>query len=259
MEKATREAKLRTSWTNPDSQYEAAIAHFVEVLLTGDSADSVAWRREVTGLVQRIARPGLWNALSRILVHLTAPGTPDLYQGDELWNFALVDPDNRRPVDHELRIGMLNDLDRELLPGGCLPDTLLREMVGAPEDGRIKLYLTARLLRTRRAHAALFAGSGYEPLVARGTHASHVFAFARTGSGGPAITVAPRLSLTLTGGTSPPTGRSVWGDTVLPIPDSWPQRWTCAVAGHTTVAADGAIPLAEILDRAPGALLFPAG
>jgi (1->4)-alpha-D-glucan 1-alpha-D-glucosylmutase len=259
MEKATREAKLRTSWTNPDSQYEAAIAHFVEVLLSGESADSIAWRREVTGLVQRIARPGLWNALSRILIHLTSPGTPDLYQGDELWNFALVDPDNRRPVDHELRVRMLDEIEREQLQNGALPEALLREMIAAPEDGRIKLYLTARLMRARRAHADLFSGTGYEPIETLGSHAPHVFAFVRTGPGGPAIAIAPRLPLTLTGGTVPPSGRSVWGDTALTIPESWPQRWTCTVAGHTVVVANGALALAEALDRAPVALLFPAG
>jgi (1->4)-alpha-D-glucan 1-alpha-D-glucosylmutase len=258
MEKATREAKLRTSWTNPDPHFEEANARFIESLLGSDSADSVAWRREVTALVQRIARPGLWNALSRILVHLTAPGSPDIYQGDELWNFALVDPDNRRPVDHELRIGMLDAIERELLPDGYLPETLLREMVAAPEDGRIKLYLTASLMRTRRANAALFSGSGYEPVEAQGSHAPHIFAFARTGSDGPAIAVAPRLPLTLTGGTVPPTGRSVWGNTALTIPASWPGRWTCAVGGQTVTSADGTIALAEVLDRLPVALLVPA-
>ncbi len=258
MEKATREAKLRTSWTNPDPRYEEAIARFTEILLTSDSAESAAWRREASAFVERIARPGLWNSLSRILVHLTAPGTPDLYQGDELWNFTLVDPDNRRPVDHELRLRLLDDLDRSVLPGGCLPETLLRELVRAPEDGRIKLYLTARLMRTRRANGCLFSGSGYEPVAARGSHAGHVFAFARTGSGGPAIAVAPRWSLTLTGGTGAPTGRPVWADTALMIPGSWPSQWECAVGGHIIQAADGTIPLGEILDRAPAALLFPA-
>jgi (1->4)-alpha-D-glucan 1-alpha-D-glucosylmutase len=256
MEKATREAKLRTSWTDPNPRYEKAIAGFVGTLVGSDG--SVPWRREVTTFVQRIARPGLWNALSRILVHLTAPGTPDLYQGDELWNFALVDPDNRRPVDFDLRTRLLGELEREVLPAGCWPEPLLRQSLGAPEDGRIKLYLTVRLMRTRRAHAELFSGTGYQPLEASGPHARHVFAFARTGPGGPAVAVAPRRPLTLTGGTAPPIGRGVWGETTLAIPGEWPRRWTCALAGHEVESRGQVISIGEALDRLSVALLLPA-
>ena len=184
MEKAIREAKLRTSWTNPDPPYEEAIANFIDAILISDASDS--WRRDAAQFVDRIARPGLWNALSRILIHLTAPGTPDLYQGDEVWNFALVDPDNRRPVDFDLRTRLLDELERDLLPTGCLPEPLLREGLEHPEDGRVKLYVTVRLMRARRAHAELFSGAGYERLPATGAHAQHVFAFARTGPRGPA-------------------------------------------------------------------------
>jgi (1->4)-alpha-D-glucan 1-alpha-D-glucosylmutase len=258
MEKAIREAKLRTSWTNPNQRYEESIASFVGTLLGSDAADAVWWRQDVTAFVQRIARPGLWNALSRLLVHLTAPGTPDLYQGDELWSFTLVDPDNRRPVDFDFRTRLLDELDRDRLPTGCWPESLLRQSLGAPEDGRIKLYLTARLMRTRRAHAELFSGSGYEPLHAGGLQARHVFAFARTGTDGPAIAIASRQPVTLTGGTAPPIGPRVWGDTALPISSDWPRRWTCAIGGHAVESRNGTISLGEALDRLPVALLLPA-
>jgi (1->4)-alpha-D-glucan 1-alpha-D-glucosylmutase len=258
MEKAIREAKLRTSWTNPNQRYEESIASFVGALLGSDAADAVWWRQDVTAFVQRIARPGLWNALSRVLVHLTSPGTPDLYQGDELWNFSLVDPDNRRPVDFGFRTRLLDELDRDILSTGCWPEPLLRQSLGAPEDGRIKLYLTARLMRTRRAHAELFSGSGYEPLHAGGLQARHVFAFARTGPDGPAIAIASRLPVTLTGGTVPPIGPQMWGDTALPISSHWPRRWTCAIGGHTVESRDETISLGEALDRLPVALLLPA-
>jgi (1->4)-alpha-D-glucan 1-alpha-D-glucosylmutase len=256
MEKAIREAKLRTSWTNPDPSYEEAIANFVDAILTSDASDS--WRRDAAQFVDRIARPGLWNALSRILIHLTAPGTPDLYQGDEVWNFALVDPDNRRPVDFDLRTRLLDELERDLLPTGCLPEPLLREGLEHPEDGRVKLYVTVRLMRARRAHAELFSGAGYERLPATGAHAQHVFAFARTGPRGPAVTIACRWPLMLTGGTSPPTGSQVWGDTSVTVPGDWPRRWECAISGRTIEAQSQIIPIGETLDPMPVALLFPA-
>ena len=257
-EKATREAKLRTSWTNPDPRYDAAIADFAGFLMGADSPHAVSWRREVTAFVQRIARPGLWNALSRVLVHLTAPGTPDLYQGDELWNFALVDPDNRRPVDFDRRASLLDEVERNVLPAGVAPDSLLREWLGAPEDGRIKLYLTTCLMRARRARAELFSGRGYEPLDATGSRARHVFAFARTGSDGPVLAVTSRWALTLMGGTEPPIGGHVWGDTTLSIPAGWPRQWTCAAGGHTVESRDESIAIGEALERLPVALLLPA-
>lgn len=256
MEKAIREAKLRTSWTNPDPEYEEATAHFVNTILGADASDP--WRRDVAQFVDRIARPGLWNSLSRVLVHLTAPGTPDLYQGDELWNFALVDPDNRRPVDFDLRTRLLDELERDLLPSGYFPEPLLRERLELPEDGRVKLYVTVRLMRTRRAHAELFSGSGYERLHPTGAHAQHVFAFARTGPGGPAVAIACRWPLTLTGGTAPPTGSQIWGDTAVSVPGEWPRRWDCAISGRAIEARDGTISIGETLDPMPVALLLPA-
>src|SRR5581483_11596637 len=101
MLKAAREAKTRTTWTDPDPDYEGALANFIAQIL--EPHDDAPFLSDVARLVSRIAPAGAWNALGRIAVHLTAPGTPDIYQGDELWNFALVDPDNRRQVDFGAR------------------------------------------------------------------------------------------------------------------------------------------------------------
>src|SRR5262249_12877524 len=149
------------------------------------------------GVVAEVARPGLWNALARTLVHLTAPGVPDLYQGDELWTCTLTDPDNRRPVDYAQRETLLADLEHRT------PDAALAaELVERPEDGRIKLHVVRTALALRREHPEIFRG-GYQSLAAGGGGATHVFAFVRRGARRVAVTIVPRLTVTLVGD---PTG-----------------------------------------------------
>jgi (1->4)-alpha-D-glucan 1-alpha-D-glucosylmutase len=174
---------------------------------------------DLARFVAEVARPGLWNALARTLVHLSAPGIPDLYQGDELWSFALVDPDNRRPVDFAGRRRQLAALEAGSRNDQAPSAGFLRRLVSRPEDGRIKLQLIRSALSARRSQPRLFLEGSYHPLEARGARAKHVLAFARRAGKQLAVVVVPRLPRTLVGdGARAPLGPRVWGDTVLRLP-----------------------------------------
>jgi (1->4)-alpha-D-glucan 1-alpha-D-glucosylmutase len=240
MLKAAREAKTRTNWVKPNASYEKALVTFIRSVLLAADAESSLFLREVHQLVARIARPGFWNSLSRTLIQFTAPGTPDLYQGDELWNYALVDPDNRRPVDYGLRQRLLEDVAlRSEDPSTENRAGFLRSLVESPEDGRIKLHLIRCLLHARRANHELFARGRYEPLEASGPAADNVFAFARTTDTQAAIAIAPRLTTSLGSETArPPTGPEVWKDTCVRLPEQYQgRRWTSLLTFGTIADA----------------------
>jgi (1->4)-alpha-D-glucan 1-alpha-D-glucosylmutase len=186
---------------------------------------------------------------------------PDLYQGDELWTLSLVDPDNRRPVDYALRRRLLASLDAEV---GSPPDAVrLRQLVSAPEDGRLKLHVTRAALHARRRRPRLFLDGGYVPLAAEGTAARHVVAFARIGpeAGEAAIVAVPRLPRTLVGnGRDAPVG-AVWADTRLILPAALAGLpWASALDGRRMEASSASgrrsLPLADLLDPLPAALLL---
>ena len=258
MLKAAREGKARTSWTDTDEEYESALKAFIAALLVGESG--AHFRREMSALVERVARPGLWNALARAVVHLTSPGTPDVYQGDELWNFALVDPDNRRPVDYALRARLLDELDRRSSGEGA--ERLAADLMRTPDDGRVKLHVMRAALQLRRARPELFTRGSYEPLDAVGDAARHVFAFARRHGDAAAVTIVPRLPLTLMrGSTDAPVGAAPWGDTVvvrLPtelVSARWRDALTGAEVPSGTLDATPSIRVADALKTLPVAVL----
>ncbi|GAB3445360.1 malto-oligosyltrehalose synthase [Actinophytocola sediminis] len=217
LDKAAKEAKLRTSWLDHDEAFEAAVRAWPDAVLA--DADL---RADVEAFVDRIAGPGWSNALGQKLLHLAGPGVPDVYQGTELFDLSLVDPDNRRPVDFAARERLLTRLET-----GWLPDV--------DATGAAKLHVVRTTLRLRRAHPELF--TGYRPLPADGPAADHALAFARAG----VVAVATRLPVAL--------ARVGWQDTVLALP---PGRWTDRLTGRDVPPA---APLAELLDRYPVALL----
>ena len=255
MEKAVREGKSRSGWVDRDPAFEDALRGFVDALL--DPARSAAFLAELGAFARRIARPGYWNGLSRTLLHLAAPGVPDLYQGTELWDFTLVDPDNRRPVDFVARARMLSALRqgyRDLSPERRRE--LVHALVARPADGRVKLYLVHRLLQARRQHAALFATGGYEPLAADGPAARHVVAFARRSADGraAAVAVAARRTMALTGGQAP-VGERTWGGATLAVAPPAGLAWRCLLTGRS-LPGDGPLRLADVLADAPVGLLI---
>jgi len=257
--KAAREAKRHTSWRRPDPAFESALLQFVRDLL--DPVRSAHFLGDIRALVTRIAPFGLWNALARTLVQLTAPGTPDVYQGDEAWHFALVDPDNRRPVDFVGRQRPLAGLRRR---SSRDQQRLLAALMGRPADPRCKQYVVWRLLSARRAHPDLFRHGDYLPLHADGPQASHVFAYARRRGDAWAVAVAPRHPVSLLRGAAAAPVGTVWDDTRVRLPARWPEaRGRDAVSGRLvgSVAGPGGgvLYLRDLLAEAPVALLLHGG
>jgi (1->4)-alpha-D-glucan 1-alpha-D-glucosylmutase len=261
--KAMREAKTRTSWTDQDPAYEAAVCGLARAVLADEQLSG-----QIAAFVARIEPDARANALGAKLVQLTMPGVPDLYQGAELSCLVLVDPDNRRPVDFARRRAMLAVLDD---PQADNPALAGSERAAGDEAATLldwqKLLVTSRTLRLRREHPAWFAGAddpvlAYDALAARGPAADHVVAFAR---GGRAVTVATRLPATL-------RDRGGWADTTLDLPHpSVPLHATGRPGGPGApdepawrdvltgaVHMGGRLPLAQLTERLPVALLVPA-
>jgi (1->4)-alpha-D-glucan 1-alpha-D-glucosylmutase len=205
MAKALKEAKMNTSWIQPNEQWDSAMNDFVAQVLS--SSPKNKFLPSFLPVAEEIARLGAINSLSQVVLKLTAPGVPDIYQGCEIWNFSLVDPDNRQPVDYRQRREMLDALE------AASPDELLRQW----PDGRIKLFLTQRLLRFRRDHQALFQHGKYLPLVVSGSLADCCVAFAREHEGTWIAVLAPRLSSRV---GFPPIGEN-WKDTAVELPGSF--------------------------------------
>ncbi len=254
MEKATREAKVHTSWINANEGYDAAVQSFVARLL--DDSRRNPFLEELGALARRVAFFGRFNSLSQLLLRLTAPGVPDIYQGSELWDLSLVDPDNRRPVDYPRRRAELARL-REHTGD---PATLAEELMGRIEDGAIKLHVLQRALALRRKRERLFSHGDYLPLAASGGRARHVTAFARREGEAALIAVVPRLVVGLTRGEErPPIGGELWADTRLTLPEGWAGRpWRNIFTGEMVepepVEAP-ALALGRVLARFPLALL----
>src|SRR5262249_45149117 len=164
---------------------------------------------------------GAINSLAQRLLMITSPGNPDLYQGMELWDFSLVDPDNRRPVDYALRERMLAELDRPAEAGASL--RFCAELLANFQDGRIKLWTTVQALRHRRQHRRLFHSGAYVPLEASGARRQHAVAFSRESNGQIAIVVVPRLSYSLAGGALRAPLGELWEDTEVPAPARAPE------------------------------------
>ena len=245
LQKAAREDGRRTSWTDPDDAFEDALEAFAQGLLDPQASGAVL--DDVRALARRAAEVGMVSALAQVLLHTAAPGVPDTYQGTELWDDSLVDPDNRRPVDVDRRRGFLAAMGEAFDPTELWPSR---------HDGRVKLWVLSRALRARRDHPTSFApGAGYAAVPAEGRWAAHVVAFARTApDGATAVALAPRLVGAVTdGGAFPPIGR-IWADTTVAPPGPGP--WVDALTG--TRHEGGRLLLADAFVDLPVALLVPA-
>nr|WP_224242125.1 malto-oligosyltrehalose synthase [Hyalangium gracile] len=190
MAKAIKEAKVRTSWTNPDGDYDTAVARFVDACF--DRKKSGAFLDDVRQLKRRIEKAGQLNALGQLVLKLASPGVVDTYQGCELWDLSLVDPDNRRPVDYALRARLLESLDGEAAadaPGLC------SRLTASMDDGRVKLYTLAQGLRLRQRQAPLFRTGGYRELGLEGPRKTAALALAREHEGSVVLSVVPRFTL----------------------------------------------------------------
>jgi len=213
MLKSVREAKRHTSWIAPNEAYEAALHQFIAALFAAPARNSFV--QAARPFVRRLAAFGMVNSLAQTLLKLTCPGVPDLYQGCELWDFSLVDPDNRRPVDFDRRASALRELRARLANPHGDTAALAAELLQAWPDGRIKLLVTHCALRLRQRHPKLFGGEGsYSPLEVAGERAEHAVAFARRHGEGEIVVVVPRLPARL--------ARAVRGaDDAAPLGDRW--------------------------------------
>ena len=242
-EKALREAKRRTSWTVPDTEYEGACRHFLAGLL--DAGRSVNMAGELASFAVRIAPPGAINSLTQTLLRLTSPGVPDLYQGTEFWDFSLVDPDNRRPVDFPARQAALEAMGD---PVSLLPSW---------RDGRVKQAIIARTLALRGRAPGLFTQGSYIPLRLEGPHADHALAFARVHEGRSAIVIGTRLPVAVDPSADKPLVHAGnWRETAVLLPRSLVDRRLVHILdGEVETMSTARLSLAGILSRLPVALM----
>lgn len=246
--KALREAKLRTSWHAPDLVYEAASRDFLFDILAPQRRDG--FLRELSECVARIGRAGAVNALLQTVLRMTSPGVPDLYQGCELWDFSLVDPDNRRPVDFAHR-------------HAWLIDTPPSEQLANWRDGRVKLGIVHRVLTLRSVSPALFLEGTYLPLAAQGRAARHIVAFARQHGDAYAIVIGTRLAASLLSphDDAPLVEPSAWEDTVVQLPQVLAGRalFDCLSPGAPKADDAGRLFVRDALGALPVALLVEEG
>lgn len=263
MEKATREAKSRTSWINPNVAYDEAIREFVASVL--NPKKNKKFLAEFHAFLERVLDWGMYTALSQLVVKLTSPGIPDIYQGQEAWDFSLVDPDNRRPVNYACRRQGLDELSHRWEASAESRLELARELARAPRDPRLKLFVTSRLLRLRRDEAELFAQGEYIPLEALGAAQQHLCAFAwklETSQGRRGVIVAaPRLIASLLTGSADNAAprllldASVWGDTRLRV-DGLPQgTWKHCFTDAPVEISGGELAVGELLAEIPAMVL----
>ncbi len=253
MEKAAREAGQHTDWIQRHDEYETALGHFVERTLADPG-----FLKSVEEFLAPLIGAGHLNALAQTVLKLTCPGVPDLYQGTELWDLNLVDPDNRRPVDFVARRDALEEMRQRIEADGL--SALLSELLQSPADGGIKLFVIHRILVFRRERERLFREGRYVPLAAAGRRSEHVCAFARALGGMKVVVVVPKRVLSFADGCGCQTlGAAVWGDTVVILPRARAGRVFRNVFTEERVVAreeDGhaSLRLAELFARFPVAL-----
>ena len=247
--KAGREAMVHTRWAIPNVEHEKALTDFVASILT--TSPSNPFLAEFDEFATRIAFHGALNSLAQLLIKIGSPGVSDFYQGSELWDLRLVDPDNRSPVDFKLRAKYLADVSQGAVR---LPDVLSNWRCGV-----LKMFVAQRPLRFRREQSQLFLKGKYLPVSARGTHQESVFAFARRLRSTWALIVVPRFTTRLSTAPTMPLGKDTWCDTALLLPQGAPREWTNLLAqaqcGCTNESEVPTLALSEIFREVPVALL----
>jgi (1->4)-alpha-D-glucan 1-alpha-D-glucosylmutase len=251
--KASREAKLHTSWTNPDEAYEAALERFIESILSDRRSSTML--RVIGEFVESIVLPGALNGLSQKLLTVTAPGVPDVYQGTEGWDLSLVDPDNRRPVDFTER--------REWLDRHAPGTDYLTRVLETWRSGEIKFAVVAAALALRRSYPDVFAAGTYIPIEAEGEAADHLVAFARVFHNDSVLVVVPRLTAAmLSRAELPMVPPERWAGTHLLLPTPPDTTFTDVFADRTRrVFSHGGrsvLNVQDVLSDFPVALLYAA-
>ncbi len=251
--KAAKEAKLRTSWVSPNHHHDQALAEFIRLVLQAGPTNS--FLADFLAFREPVARAGMLNALSQALLKICSPGIPDFYQGNELWDLSLVDPDNRRPVDFNTRRAMLEEITSGVAND---PEALLDKLLANPRDGHIKMYLIYRALNFRRENAKLFAEGSYIPLDAAGERKHQVIAFARSDSGRSLIVAAGRFFMRLGTTSAPFPDSRVWTNSFLPTPFELGSSYVNLLTGRVVETRMNGTPhlaMDEVFARMPLAML----
>lgn len=251
--KAAREAKQFTSWLNPDEAHERGLRDFVSHIL--DSSAARRFLPDFRRFQARIAFHGAINSLAQVLLKIAAPGNPDFYQGSEMWDFSLTDPDNRRPVDFGTRATVLENLQL----AGC-ENVLFASLLHNWTDGRVKLFVSNKGLEFRRSHADLFRKGDYMPMYASGGMREHVCAFLRTHKKESILVAVPRFSSALTSPGVFPLGAKIWRRDRLRLPAGRARQWKNVLTGEQVKCSTGSedILLSSIFSQFPVALLYSA-
>ena len=250
MIKAVREAKVHTNWLKPDTNYEEVFISFIDEILKPSEKNK--FLKELLPFWKKVAFYGIFNSLSQLLIKITSPGVPDFYQGTELWDLNLVDPDNRCPVDFEKRKRLLRDIKKKENEDIL---NLINELISTKEDGRLELFLIYKALTARSERKELFEKGDYIAIEINGKYKEHVVAFGRNLENAWAITIAPRLLTSLIKEGEYPLGQQVWSDTYIVLPESFPSLWNDAITAHM-LEGEKALTIGEILKHFPVALLL---
>lgn len=250
MIKAVREAKEHTSWHSPDTGYEEALGRFIRRLLRPKVREG-SFLADFEPFAEKVARFGAYNALSQTVIKITAPGVPDIYQGNEVFDFSLVDPDNRRPVDFGYRKRLLREF--RLRPE-TVPPRLVTPCPTQKDWDRLKLYVTTSALHTRRQYIDVFQRGRYEPVSASGRFADHVIAYARIHQRRYVLVAVARWLTRVIPKDRPPLG-AAWLDTALILPKDYPANWTGTIAGKRHFAKR-TLPLKTVFGAFPAAVLL---
>ncbi|MGG7665530.1 malto-oligosyltrehalose synthase [Dyadobacter sp. BHUBP1] len=242
LQKALREAKRKTSWAEPNEEYEEVTQKFAQELLNPQGAfweDFVSFQKKIVDF-------GIINSLSQLILKFTCPGVPDVYQGSELWDLSLVDPDNRRSVDYEKRQSWLHEFE------GAERDVLLQKLWSGRSNGQIKLWLTQQLFELRKQNPALFSEGEYVPLQTKGRFKDHLLAFARMHKKNVIIVAVPLHLATICG--TEELSSFDWKDTTIELPPALAWEWEHLLTGDKT-GYEGKMPVAGLFNKLPFAIL----
>ncbi len=248
--KAVREAKIHTAWLKPDTDYEENFHTFIDKILT--SSDKNLFLNDFRIFHKTISFYGILNSLSQALVKITSPGVPDFYQGSEFWDLNLVDPDNRRPIDYEIRTWLFRELKSREVEDRL---KLIQELISTSDDGRIKLFLIYKALSARQKYRHIFENGDYIPIVTGGKYKENIIAFAWKHKPHWAITIVPRFLAGVVNQDQWPLGKNVWEDTHIVLPEGAPSLWRNAITGAQLKYPD-LLSIGEAFEHFPSAFLI---
>ena len=254
MTKALSEAKVNLSWVSPNEKYVAVVHSFLEALLIpGEREKETRFVESLNDILPLLRLFGAVNSLAQVVLKVASPGVPDFYQGSEMWDLSLVDPDNRRPVDYPAHICALDAMRETAATQGAV--ALCAELLGDMSDGRIKLWTSHRALSTRHDLAEMFRRGEYKAVMPEGGIAQHVIAFVRRHEGQAVLTVVPRFACTLMGKQAKMPLGEAWGSEVLPLPDYAGKNFENVFTDEmVTVSAEGKLALRDVFKTFPVAM-----